>query len=266
MHRIFNILIARKSDHIRKLHHLINHADHINHDASKMIEGVIEISDMQARDIMLPRSKMIVLDKNQSLDDILSTVMDSGHSRFPVTDGNRDEVIGMLLAKDLLKFISTKQNTDGNCISQLIRPACFVPESKRLNALLKEFRLQHKHLAIVVDEYDGVAGLITIEDILEQIVGAIEDEHDDEQDEHIQKVSRQKFMISSLTSIEEFNEFFGSNLPEHHFDTIGGLITHKLGHVPKKGERVDIGHLHFKVVKTSQQHIKLLKLKIGHEK
>lgn len=258
-------LAFRHNDHKKSLCHLIDlikGEKHLHEDAIKMIKGVIKISKIKARDIMVARPKMVVIDSNSSMDDMVEIVIDSGHSRFPVTGENRDEIKGFLLAKDLLKHHHGHHKVN---IESLMRPAFFVPDSKRLDVLLKEFRQQHKHLAIVMDEYGGVAGLITIEDILEQIVGNIEDELDNHQDDHIELISKNKFLINALTSIEEFNEHFHASLDTSKFDTIGGLVTHSIGHVPKKGEKVVIAdRFEFRVLHTSHKHVKLLRLKINH--
>ena len=252
---------TRTSAHAKSLIRTIKSAKRIPHDSSRMIEGVLKISDMQARDIMTPRPKMVMIDHRLPLEEIQAIVVDSGHSRFPVVGDNRDEIKGVLLAKDLLRYFS-RASTKGFDINAVLRQAFFVPESKKLNILLKEFRHHHNHLVVVVDEYGGVAGLVTIEDVLEQIVGEIEDEFDDEQGICIEKLSRHKYIVKSLTSVDEFNEYFGCKMDHESFDTIGGLVTHALGHVAKRGEKIVIDQFHFKVLRTSQKHIQLLRLKL----
>ncbi len=234
----------------------------LDRDALGMIEGVFQVTEMQARDIMIPRSQMSVVARNASLIEMLEVIVSSGHSRFPVIGDNRDEVIGILLAKDLLRYCGKTEGADFD-LDDILRPAVFVPESKRLNMLLKEFRNNRHHLAMVVDEYGGVAGLVTIEDILEQIVGDIDDEHDPDDDlPAIQAASDGGYWIRALTPIEEFNQYFGRHYSDEEFDTIGGLVIHEFGHVPKRGERVEIDGLRFTVLKADSRRVYLLQLEI----
>ena len=190
-------------------------------DLLAMLEGVLHVDDMQVRDVMIPRSQVVVLERDASPEVLLRTVVESGHSRFPVIGEGRDEVVGILLAKDLL-FYSFERTDSRFNVRDILRPAIFVPESKRLNVLLKEFRSSRNHMAIVVDEYGGVAGMVTIEDVLEQIVGEIEDEHDVEEEDTIRKHSEYHYTIKALTPLEDFNEYFKTDFPDDEFDTIGG--------------------------------------------
>ncbi|VAW74209.1 Magnesium and cobalt efflux protein CorC [hydrothermal vent metagenome] len=228
-------------------------------DAQGMIEGVLQVAEMQARDIMIPRSQMVVVSRDSNPEQIVPVAVESGHSRFPVIGESRDEVVGVLLAKDLLRY-SSKNETEVFSIRNLLRPAVFVPESKRLNVLLKEFRASRNHLAIVVDEYGGVAGMVTIEDVLEQIVGEIEDEHDIDEDTFIRKYSDVNYTVKALTPIEDFNEYFESSFSEDAFDTIGGLVTDKLGRLPKRGETLVLDHMSFQIINADNRRIHLMKV------
>lgn len=233
--------------------------DLLDSQALTMIEGVLQISEMQVRDIMIPRAQMIVIEHDAALEEFLPLVIESAHSRFPVIGENRDEVIGILLAKDLLNY-SFQKATPRFQIRDILRPTVFVPESKHLNALLEEFRLNRNHMAIVVDEYGGVAGLITIEDVLEQIVGEIEDEYDIDDETFIKPHNETQFTVKALTPIEDFNEFFNSDLDTTEFDTVGGLVMHAFGHLPKRGETILIGRFRFKVLHADNRRIHLLKV------
>ena len=235
----------------------------LNAELLAMIEGVMQVSEMQARDIMVPRLQMTVLKADAPLEDILPIIIESGHSRFPVVGETRDKITGILLAKDILKYIVNGKHANFD-INTLIRPVTFVPESKRLDTLLRDFRRTHHHLAIVVDEYGGIAGLVTIENVLEQIVGNIEDEFDlEEEEEFIRKHSNTEYTISALTTIEEFNQYFSTNLSDEEFDTIGGLVLHKLGHMPKRNETTTIGKYHFTVLNADSRRIRLLRMNIA---
>jgi magnesium and cobalt transporter len=231
----------------------------IDYDALTMIEGVIGVSEMQVRDIMIPRSQMVVVELDADMKVILQTVVESAHSRFPAVGENRDEVIGILLAKDLLPYFLDGENTRFN-LRDILRPAVFIPESKRLNVLLKEFRASRNHIAIVVDEYGGVAGMVTIEDVLEQIVGEIEDEHDVEEDAYIFEHRNEEYTVKAITPIEDFNEHFQANFSDEEFDTIGGLVMNGFGHMPKRGEKLNLGDFHFKVLRASNRQIYLLQV------
>lgn len=228
-----------------------------------MLAGVLEVSETQVRDVMIPRSQMVVIDIEQDNNEILEMIVSSGHSRFPVIGEDRDELLGVLLAKDLLRDFGKGDVTDLP-IRKLLRPASVIPESKRLNALLKEFRASHNHMAIVVDEYGGVAGLLTIEDVLEEIVGEIDDEHDHEEAEFIradgESNGRPCFAVRALTRIEDFNEFFDCELDDEEYDTIGGLVMHELGRLPRGGERVEFGGFEFAVIKADKRRIDSLQV------
>jgi magnesium and cobalt transporter len=224
-------------------------------DAMSMIEGVFEVADIQVRDIMVPRSHMVVLDEENSREEMLPVVINSGHSRFPVIGDNRDEITGILLAKDLLRYCND-DNQESFEIKDVLRSPSFVPESKRLNVLLKDFRASRNHMAIVVDEYGGVAGLVTIEDVLEQIVGDIDDEHDVEDIGNIRRLGVSRYSVKGLTPIEEINEFFESDFSEDDFDTLAGMLMKNLGHLPKRGESIMIERFLFKVMSADSRRIK----------
>jgi magnesium and cobalt transporter len=230
-------------------------------DALAMLEGVLQVDEMQVRDIMIPRSQVVFLDRDASKDVLVRTIVESGHSRFPVIGDSRDEIVGVLLAKDMLLYACEGSDSAIN-LREILRPAIFVPESKRLNVLLKEFRSSRNHMAIVVDEYGGVAGMVTIEDVLEQIVGEIEDEHDVEEDYTIRRHSEMHYTIKALTPIEDFNEYFGKQFSDEEFDTIGGLVVHQIGHLPKRGERTVIDNLLFKVLRADNRRVHMLQLTV----
>jgi magnesium and cobalt transporter len=229
-------------------------------DALAMIEGVLQVSQMRVRDIMIPRIQMVVLPRDAELETIMPLVTEFGHSRYPVIDGDRSKVVGILLAKDLLtKVLENRSLT----VEEIMRPAVIVPESKRLNVLLKELRTNGNHMAVVVDEYGQAAGLVTIEDVLEQIVGDIEDEHDDHEDEgYIFQRSANEFMIKALAPMDEFDEYFGTALATDEYDTIGGFIVSQLEHMPKKGESLVVDNLRFEVIRADSRRVYLVKLKI----
>lgn len=237
----------------------------IDVDAYGMLEGVLQVSEMQVRDIMIPRSQMTVLEREMSMQEVLPIVVDSAHSRYPVVGENRDEVIGILLAKDLLPYFQLG-NEDKFNLRDILRAAVFIPESKRLNVLLKEFRASRNHIAIVVDEYGGVAGMVTIEDVLEQIVGEIEDEHDFEDDIYIMEHTAEKATVKAITPIDEFNEHFSTDFRDDEFDTIGGLIVHSLGHLPKRGEKAHLGGYEFKILRADARRVHLIQVKKHQEK
>lgn len=226
-------------------------------DALSMIEGVLQVSDLRVRDIMIPRAEMVSLRRDDSLEKILQIAVTSAHSRFPVTGDDKGEVVGILLAKDLLAFCVEHGNPAFN-IRDLLRSAVFVPDSKRLNVLLKEFRASRNHMAIVVDEYGSAAGLVTIEDVLEQIVGEIDDEHDYDEGSGIFRRDINEFSAKARTAIEDFNDYFGSNLPDDEFDTIGGLVVNALGHLPKRGESVALDRFRFTVMRADSRRVHLL--------
>lgn len=229
-----------------------------DHYALAMIEGVFEVMEEQVRDVMIPRSHMVVVEEDAKLDQVLKVVVPSGHSRFPVIGDNRDEVVGILLAKDLLQFAT--DDAERFDLKDIIRPAVFIPESKRLNTLLREFRSSRNHMAIVVDEYGGIGGLVTIEDLLELIVGEIDDEHDQEENVNIRPHGEGSFLVAALTEIEEFNEFFGCEFDDEEFDTVGGVILGHLGHMPKRGEVVELNDFQFKVLGADSRRIHRLQV------
>ncbi|MCE3284646.1 MAG: hypothetical protein K0R70_902 [Steroidobacteraceae bacterium] len=231
----------------------------IDADVLEMLESVLEVSEIQVRDVMVPRSQMVVINRDEPVEKILPVVIESGHSRFPVVGEDRDEVAGILLAKDLLRFF-VEDDKDDFDIRECLRPAVFIPESKRLNVLLKEVRLTHNHMAIVVDEYGGVSGLLTIEDVLEQIVGDIGDEYDVDEAEGIRKEADRTWTVPALTRIEEFNETFGTRFSDEEADTIGGLVLHELGRMPRRGEAVQIGGMELKVTRADRRRIETLRV------
>jgi magnesium and cobalt transporter len=231
----------------------------VDADALAMLEGAIAVSELQVRDIMVPRSQMAVVKRDDRPEQILPAVVESGHSRFPVIGDDRDTVVGILLAKDLLRFHAEDDAGEFD-IREVLRPAVFVPESKRLNVLLKEFRKNRYHMAIVVDEYGGVAGLVTIEDVIEQIVGDIADEYDVEEDHPIRRESERQFAVRGLTKIAEFNEFFAADLSDAEFDTVGGVVAHAFGKLPRRGEQVRIGDFDFRVLRADRRRIDLLRV------
>jgi magnesium and cobalt transporter len=227
----------------------------IDADSLSMIEGVFQVAELCARDIMIPRAQMDAINIAERPEQFIPFVLEEAHSRYPVFDGNRDNVIGILLAKDLLRFYAE----DEFDVRGMLRPAVFIPESKRLNVLLHDFRVNHNHIAIVVDEYGGVAGLITIEDVLEQIVGDIEDEYDfDEEAGNVIASPDGRYRVRALTEIEQFNEVFGTRYSDEEVDTIGGLITHRFGRVPHRGEKIRIDDLVFEIMRGDARQIHVL--------
>lgn len=227
--------------------------------AFKMIDGVLKVYQRQVRDIMIPRSQMVVIEAESTLEQILPILISSGHSRFPVVRETKDKMIGVLLAKDLLRYAFNHEQAFN--LESLLRPATFIPESKRLNVLLEEFRSKRNHLAIVVDEYGGVSGMLTIEDVLEEIVGEIEDEYDiAETQSNITTMNNHVHQVKALTPIAEFNHFFNTHFSDENFDTIGGLITLHFGHLPAREESITIGGLTFKVLHADKRKIRLLEV------
>ncbi len=230
----------------------------IDADALAMIEGVLQVSEMQARDIMVPRAQMDVIDVRESPDQFIPMVIQTGHSRFPVIGENKDNVIGILLAKDLLHFYAGEEEFN---VRDMLRPAVFIPESKPLNVLLKEFRKNRNHMAVVADEYGGVAGLVTIEDVIEQIVGDIEDEYDyDDVEDNIVPEKGGLFRVKALTELADFNAHFGTRFEDRDFNTIGGLVMSRFGRVPKRGEQVAIDNLMIKVLRADSRRLHLLQV------
>ena len=226
----------------------------VSTDTLKMLEGALAVSELQVGDIMLPRSQMVSLPADASFMDLMKMVVESGHSRFPVHGEDKDDILGILLAKDLLRGIVA----DGGPgqVRELLRPAVLIPEAKRLNVLLKEFRLSRNHMAIVVDEHGGVAGLVTIEDVLEQIVGRIDDEHDEAADTTLIAAQTDgQFAVDALTPISDFNERFGADFPDDEYDTVGGLVTSAIGHLPEAGEELALGRFHFRVGRADRRRV-----------
>ena len=230
----------------------------IDPDTVAMMEGALLVSEMQVRDIMVPRSEIVFIEEDSLPADFLSEIIDSGHSRFPVYDDKRENILGILLAKDLLSLAHDPEYQFD--IRDIIRPVAFVPESKRLNILLREFRERRNHLAIVVDEYGGISGLVTIEDVIEQIVGEIDDEHDLAEDDNIKRHRDERYTVKARTSIEEFNEFFETEWQAEDYETIGGLIIHELGHLPLRGEEIEYSGFEFKVLRADRRRVRLARV------
>lgn len=228
-------------------------------DELSMLEGVLQVSEMQVRDIMIPRGKMSVLSHDDSLEKILEIITESGHSRFPVIDDDKDDIVGILLAKDLLQIA-----LDGDqefVINDFIRPASFIPESKRLSVLLKEFRNNRNHMAMIIDEYGGVSGLVTIEDVLEQIVGKIDDEHDDaDEEDNIRQHGGNRFSVRALTPLDDFNDYFGTGFENDEVETIGGFLIAHLGHLPVRGEYFDLDRFTFRVLSADSRQVHLFQV------
>ncbi len=227
-----------------------------------MIEGAMSVSEMQVSDVMVPRAQMVSLAVDAPFAEVLAQVVDSGHSRFPVHGEDRDEILGILLAKDLLRVWAQGHPPE---LRELLRPAVLIPASKRLNVLLREFRASRNHMAIVVDEYGGVDGLVTIEDVLEQIVGEIDDEHDEAPEAEAPQISTEpdgRFLIDALTPVEDFNEHFGAELPEDEYDTIGGLIAAEVGHLPNSGEQIELDRFQFQVASADERRVHAFHLQV----
>jgi len=231
----------------------------LDSEALAIVEGAIQVADLQVRDIMVPRSQVISIKASTPLREFLPVVIDAAHSRYPVIGESLDEVVGVLLAKDLLPQL-LKDDYHSFDLRDLLRPVTFVPESKRLNVLLRDFRANHNHMAIVIDEYGGVAGLVTIEDVLEQIVGDIEDEHDIEEDSYIRQLPSGDYLIKGLTPIEQFNSFFDASFPDDEFDTLAGLVMNRFGHLPKRNEVIELDGLRLRVVNADSRRVHLLRL------
>ncbi len=255
LERLSALLMREPEDReqLLKLLHSAFERNLLDGDALSMIEGALQVSEMQVRDIMVPRSQMDMIDVSETPDKFIPQVIATAHSRFPVIDKNRDDVIGVLLAKDLLRYYAGEEEFK---VRDMLRPAVFVPESKRLNVLLREFRANRNHMAIVVDEYGGVAGLVTIEDVLEQIVGDIEDEYDfDEASDNILPEPGGRYRVKALTQIADFNAAFGARLSDETADTVGGLVIAHLGRLPKRGESVAIEGLRFQVLRADSRRV-----------
>jgi len=260
LERLSALLMREPEDReqLVKLLHSAFERNLLDGDALSMIEGALQVSEMQVRDIMVPRSQMDVIDVNEPPDKFIPHVIATAHSRFPVIDKNRDDVIGILLAKDLLRYYAGEEEFR---VRAMLRPAVFVPESKRLNVLLREFRANRNHMAVVVDEYGGVAGLVTIEDVLEQIVGDIEDEYDfDESEDKIVREQSGDYRVKAQTEIAAFNQIFGTQFSDTDFDTVGGMVLHRLGRLPKRGEAITIGGLRFHVLRADSRRLHVLQV------
>lgn len=236
----------------------------VDADALSIIEGALQVPEMQVREIMIPRSQMICVKYNMDTKELLNRIISSGHSRFPVIGDNPDEIIGILLAKDLLSL--QLNGSDRLNIKDKMRSATMIPENKRVNVLLKEFRNKRNHMAIVVNEYGGTAGLVTIEDVLEQIVGEIEDEHDFEESAPIKSLDNNQYIVKATTEVEDFNNYFLSNFSDAEFDTIGGIVLKNFGRLPKRGEVIEIDGIAFMVLNSDNRSIKLLQVSLNEEK
>lgn len=237
------------------------HNEVLDIEALSIIEGALQVADMQVRDIMIPRSQMTTIKASQTPREFLPSVIEAAHSRFPVIGESIDEVLGILLAKDLLPLL-LENNTERFDIKDVLRPATCVPESKRLNVLLKEFRSTHNHMAIVIDEYGGVSGLITIEDVLEQIVGDIEDEHDIDDEDYIKPLPSGDFLVKGLTPIDDFNEHFTTGFSDEEFDTFGGLVLNAFGHLPKRNEIVELDGFRVRILNSDSRRVHLLRVTV----
>lgn len=257
---VFNIKPKSRED-LEELLETAHEENILDNEALDIIKGALQVSEQQVREIMLPRTQMTVIEVDMLLDDVLALVVESKHSRFPVVGESLDDIKGILLAKDLLPFALNHRREFS--LSEVIRPATIIPESKRLNVLLREFREQRYHMAMVVDEYGGVSGLITIEDILEEIVGEIEDETDEKEVQHIIDNGDKHFQIAALTPIDEFNEYFNTGLNEEEFDTIGGLVTQAFGHFPQIGETIEVQGFIFTVQAADKRQIHRLTMSIS---
>jgi magnesium and cobalt transporter len=232
----------------------------IDEDAKTIMEGALTVGEMQARDVMIPRAQMVVIRAGATLEEVLPQIIHTGHSRYPVVGEGTDDVLGILLAKDLLPFVL---NPDASFdISALLRLAVIVPESKRLNVLLREFRQARNHMAIVIDEYGGVAGLVTIEDVLEEIVGEIEDETDTDEEIHIRKLTEDSYFVQALTPVEDFNEAFDVEFSDEEFDTIGGLVLQAFGRLPTRNETIDFDGFEFRVINSDQRKLNSLRVTV----
>ena len=253
--------VARKPNTRQELIAVLREAHQnklLDSEALAIVEGAVQVADLQVRDIMVPRSQLISIKAEQSPREFLPAIIEAAHSRYPVIGENLDDVIGILIAKDLLPLL-LKEDQDVD-IRTLLRPATFVPESKRLNVLLREFRANHNHMAIVIDEYGGVAGLVTIEDVLEQIVGDIEDEHDVEEESYIKALPNGEFLVKAITPIEQFNAFFECEFSDEDSDTVGALVIDAFDHLPKRNEVTEVGEFRFRVLTADSRRIHLLRV------
>jgi len=264
LERLSNFLLREPEDReqLVELLHSAYENSLMDADSLAMIEGVLQVSEMQVRDIMIPRSQMDVIDITEPPEVFIPNVIETAHSRFPVIEGNKNDVIGILLAKDLLRYYAGEDFE----VRDMLRPAVFIPEAKRLNVLLKEFRSNRNHIAIVVDEYGGVAGMVTIEDVLEQIVGDIEDEYDyDEDEDNIIQNADGQYRVKALTEIADFNEIIGTTFSDEEYSTIGGLIVNKFGHLPKRNEEVSFSGIHVKVLRADSRRLHTILVSVKTE-
>lgn len=260
LERLTQALLGEPLDRDKLVEQLRDAEEHniLDAEALSMIEGVMQVADIQVRDVMIPRAQMVVVESDCEPDEFVKTVVESGHSRFPVVGDRRDDVEGILLAKDLLSYFASGNSRAKFSMRDYIRPAVFIPESKRLNVLLRDFRSKRNHMAIVADEYGGVSGLVTIEDVLEQIVGEIDDEHDTEDAPFVRRLRSGEYTVKALTPIEDFNEYFNTEFSAEEFDTIGGLVIKALGHLPTRGETQNIEGLQFEVLRADKRRVHLL--------
>jgi magnesium and cobalt transporter len=258
-----SLFSANKPRDKKQLINLLHDAEQrnlVNIDALGMIEGVLKVTDTHVRDVMIPRAQLTVLNLNDPPEKLVETIVKSGYSRFPVIGENLDDIQGIFLAKDLLDYYAKGGESKFN-MRDVMRSAVFIPESKRLNVLLREFRTSRNHIAIVVNEYGGVAGLVTIEDVIEEIVGEIDDEYDIDEEIFIKQGDNGEYIVQALTPIEEFNEYFRSSFNDDEFDTISGLLLKEFAHLPRKGEQIELDGFHFEVTETNRRHIITLKVK-----
>lgn len=239
----------------------------LDNDALDTMQRLLQVHELQVRDVMIPRSRMVVVERDAAPEDFLPILIESAHSRFPVIDGDRDKIVGVLLAKDVLRYFDESHRGSFN-MREMLRPAVFIPESKRLNVLLREFRDSRNHMAVVVDEYGGVSGLVTIEDVLEQIVGEIEDEHDiDEEADMILERGDGSYIVKALLPLEDFNEYFGTGFDTNENKTVGGLVIKGFAHVPKRGEQIEVGPVRFEILNADSRRVHLLKVqRVAEEK
>ncbi len=256
---IFGSQVSDKKDLVDQLR-LAQEEKIIDVDALSIIEGALQVGDMQVREIMIPRPQIAMLNTKSSLEEILQIVTETAHSRFPVTGENSDDIIGILLAKDLIPLLLEKNSSKRFNIKDIVRPVTVIPEYKRLNVLLKEFRENRNHMAIVIDEYGGLAGAVTIEDILEQIVGEIEDEYDVDDEDYIKTSDGESYIVKAITPLDEFNEYFHSNFTSDEMGTIGGILLNQFGHIPSRNERIGIGPYVFKILNADGRQIRLIEV------
>ncbi len=256
---IFGSQVSDKKDLVDQLR-LAQEEKIIDVDALSIIEGALQVGDMQVREIMIPRPQIAMLNTKSSLEEILQIVTETAHSRFPVTGENSDDIIGILLAKDLIPLLLEKNSSKRFNIKDIVRPVTVIPEYKRLNVLLKEFRENRNHMAIVIDEYGGLAGAVTIEDILEQIVGEIEDEYDVDDEDYIKTSDGESYIVKAITPLDEFNEYFHSNFTSEEMGTIGGILLNQFGHIPSRNERIGIGPYVFKILNADGRQIRLIEV------